>query len=59
VTSIRELAEVLGVSFEAARRLVGSLEGRGGLEAITGRRSNWVYAAGEIVQVLQEPLEDE
>jgi DNA-binding Lrp family transcriptional regulator len=28
VTSIRQLAEVLGVSFEAARRLVGSLEER-------------------------------
>ena len=26
VTSIRELAEVLGVTFEAARKLVGSLD---------------------------------
>jgi hypothetical protein len=42
VTSIRELAEVLGVSFEAARRLVGSLEERGVLEEITGRRRSWV-----------------
>lgn len=59
VTSIRELAEVLGVSFEAARRLVGSLEERDVLEEITGRRRNRVYAAREIVEVLQGPLEDE
>jgi Fic family protein len=59
VTSIRELAEVLGVSFEAARRLVGSLEERGVLEEITGRRRNRVYAASEILQVLQGSLENE
>jgi Fic family protein len=59
VTSIRELAEVLDVSFEAARRLVGSLEERGVLEEITGRRRNRVYAAREIVEVLQGPLEDQ
>jgi len=59
VTSIRELAEVMGVSFEAARRLVGSLEERGVLEEITGRRRNRVYAAREILQVLQGPLENE
>ncbi|MDQ3864104.1 MAG: Fic family protein [Actinomycetota bacterium] len=59
VTSIRELAEALGVSFEAARRLVGSLEERGVLEEITGRRRNRVYAAREVVEVLQEPLENE
>jgi len=59
VTSIRELSEVLGVTFEAARRLVGSLEERGVLEEITGRRRNRVYAASEILQVLQKPLEDE
>jgi Fic family protein len=59
VTSIRELAEVLGISFEAARRLVGSLEGQGVLEEITGRRRNRVYAAREIVEVLQGPLETE
>jgi Fic family protein len=59
VTSIRELAEVLGVSFEAARRLVGSLEERGVLEEITGRRRNRMYAAREILQVLQGPLENQ
>jgi Fic family protein len=59
VTSIRELAEVLGVSFEAARRLVSSLEERDVLEEITGRRRNRVYAASEILQVLQGPLENE
>jgi Fic family protein len=59
VTSIRELAEVLGVSFEAARRQVGSLEERGVLQEITGRRRNRLYAAREILQVLQEPLENE
>jgi ribosomal protein S25 len=45
VTSIRELAEVLGVSFEAARRLIGSLEERCVLEEITGRRRSRVYYA--------------
>lgn len=59
VTSIRELAEILGVSFEAARRLVGSLEERDVLEEITGRRRNRLYAAREILQVLQGPLENE
>ena len=59
VTSIRELAEVLGVTFEAARRLVGSLEEQGVLEEITGRRRNRVYAVREIVEVLQGPLENE
>jgi Fic family protein len=59
VTSIRELAKVLGVSFEASRRLVSSLEERGVLEEITGRRRNRLYAAREIVEVLQGPLENE
>lgn len=59
VTSIRQLAEVLSVSFEAARRLVGSLEEQRVLEEITGRRRNRVYAASEIIQVLQGPLENE
>ena len=49
MTSIRELAEVLGVSFEAARRLVGSLEERCVLEEITGRRRSPVYASRRTV----------
>lgn len=32
---------------------------RGVLEEITGRRRNRVYAAIQIVKVLEEPLEDE
>lgn len=56
VTGIRELAEVLGVSFEAARRLVKRLEGENVLQEITGRRRNRVYAAREIIEVLQGPL---
>ena len=32
---------------------------RGVLEEITGRRRNWVYAAIQIVKVLEEPQEDE
>lgn len=59
VTSIRGLAEVLGVSFEAVRRLVGSLEEQGVLAEITGRRRNRVYAAREVIEVLQGPLENE
>lgn len=59
VTGIRELSEVLSVSFEAARRLVGSFEEQDVLEEITGRRRNRVYAAREILQMLQGPLESE
>jgi Fic family protein len=59
VTYISELARVLDVSFEAARRLVNSLEGEGVLEEITGRRRNRVYAAREVLRVLQGPLENE
>lgn len=58
VTDISELARVLGISFEAARRLVGSLEEQGVLEEITGRRRNRVYAANEVMRVLQGPLQD-
>lgn len=56
VTDIREIEGVLNVSFEAARRLVNRLEGEGVLEEITGRRRNRVYAAHEIVRVLQGPI---
>jgi Fic family protein len=59
VTDIRELEGTLGVSFEAARRLVALLEGEGVLKEITGRRRNRVYAAQEIMQILQGPLDDE
>jgi Fic family protein len=59
VTNIRELEGTLGISFEAARRLVALLEGEGILEEITGRRRNRVYAAREIIQVLQGPLDDD
>ena len=56
VTGIRELAEFLGVSFEAARRLVKRLEDEGVLEEITGRRRNRVYAAREVIEVLEGHL---
>jgi len=59
VTGIRELEHSLNVSFEAARRLVNRLEGEGVLEEITGRRRNRVYAAQEIVRVLQGPSDEE
>ncbi|WP_200900314.1 Fic family protein [Rubrobacter aplysinae] len=58
VTDIRELANALSISFEAARRLVSSLEAEGLLEEITGRRRNRVYAAQELVRVLQSPLDE-
>lgn len=56
VTGIGELAEALGVSFEAARRFVKRLEDESVLQEITGRRRNRVYAAREIIEVLQGPL---
>jgi len=56
VTGIGELAGALGVSFEAARRLVKRLEDESVLQEITGRRRNRVYAASEIIEVLQGPL---
>lgn len=59
VTDIRDLAQVLGVTFEAARRLVNSLEEEGVLEEITGRRRNRVYAAPEMMRLLQGPLDHE
>ncbi len=59
VTDIRDLAQVLGVTFEAARRLVNSLEEEGVLEEITGRRRNRVYAAPEVMRLLQGPLDHE
>jgi ribosomal protein S25 len=59
VTDIRELEYSLGITFEAARRLVNRLEGEGVLEEITGRRRNRVYAAQEIVRVLQGPIDEE
>jgi len=59
ITDIRELEGTLGISFEAARRLVALLEGEGVLEEITGRRRNRVYAAREIMQILQGPLDVE
>ena len=59
VTDIRELEASLRVSFEAARRLVNRLEDDGVLEEITGRRRNRVYAAQEIVRVLQGPIGEE
>jgi Fic family protein len=59
VTDIRDLAQVLGVTFEAARRLVNSLEEEGVLEEITGRRRNRVYAAPEVMRLLQGTLDHE
>jgi Fic family protein len=59
VTDIREIEASLNISFEAARRLVNRLEGEGILEEITGRRRNRVYAAREIVRVLQGPIGEE
>jgi Fic family protein len=59
VTDINETAQALGFTFEAARRLVRSLEGEGILEEITGRRRNRVYAATEVMRLLQGPLENE
>jgi Fic family protein len=59
VTDIRDLAQVLGVTFEAARRLVNSLEEEDVLEEITGRRRNRVYAAPEVMRLLQGPLDHE
>ena len=58
VTDINEMSKALSVSFEAARRLVNSLEEEGFLEEITGRRRNRVYAAREVMQVLQSSLNE-
>ena len=58
VTDINELSKALSVSFEAARRLVNSLEEEGLLEEITGRRRNRVYAARQVIEVLQSSLDE-
>ena len=59
VTDISETARALDFTFEAARRLVNSLEAEGVLEEITGRRRNRVYAATEVMRLLQGPLDHE
>ena len=59
VTDMSETARELGFTFEAARRLVNSLEEEGVLEEITGRRRNRVYAATEVMRLLQGPLDHE
>jgi Fic family protein len=59
VTDINQTARALGFTFEAARRLVNSLEAEGVLEEITGRRRNRVYAATEVMRLLQGPLDHE
>jgi len=59
VTDINETARALGVTFEAARRLVNSLENEDVLDEITGRRRNRVYAATEVMRLLQGPLDHE
>lgn len=59
VIDIRELGGALHISFEAARRLVNRLEEKSVLEEITGRRRNRVYAARDVVRILQEPLDKE
>jgi Fic family protein len=59
VTDINETARALDVTFEAARRLVNSLESEGVLEEITGRRRDRVYAARQVMRLLQAPLDHE
>jgi Fic family protein len=53
--SASTVAERLKVTPLSARTSIGDLEKRGILEEITGRKSGRIYAAKEIVQILDRP----
>ncbi|MDP9321788.1 MAG: Fic family protein [Chloroflexota bacterium] len=53
--SASTVARKLGVTPLSARTSIGDLQKRGILEEITGRRSGRIYAAREIVQILDRP----
>ena len=47
-------AAELGVRLQSAQKNIDHLVSRGILEEITGQRRNRVYAAGEIIRILEE-----
>jgi Fic family protein len=56
ILTVREVEAALGVSFTTAQRYVDQLEEPGLLREITGQARNRVYRAGEVLQVIEEPL---
>jgi cell filamentation protein, protein adenylyltransferase len=57
--SIRQAAEVGGVTFNAALRQIEWLEGEGVLREVTGRSKNRVYVAEKIVEIIARPEVDD
>ena len=53
VTTVRQLEKNLGLTFEASRRIVARLEETGILTEITGRKRDRLYAAKEIIAILE------
>ena len=53
VTTVRQLEQNLGLTFEASRRIVARLEDAGILTEITGRKRDRLYAAQEIMSILE------
>lgn len=52
ITTLRQLEQTLGLSFEATRRIVARLEEAGIITEITGRKRGKLYAAQEIMLIL-------
>jgi Fic family protein len=53
IITVRQLERTLGLTFEATRRIVTRLEEADILFEITGRKRDRLYAAKEIIQVLE------
>jgi len=54
VQTITSIANVVGVGFKTARRMVHILEEAGVLEETTGKRRNRIFLAPEIMRLLEE-----
>ena len=57
--TIRQAAEVGGVTFNAALKQIEWLEGEGVLREVTGRSKNRVYVAEKIVEIIARPEVDD
>ncbi len=56
--TIRQVAEIEGVTFAAAQRHVDRLENDGVLREVSGRSKNRVYVADRIVEIVSRPETD-
>jgi Fic family protein len=56
VLTISDLAVGTGLTYQTARRHLQELERAGFVEEITGRRRSRLYAAREVIRIVEEPL---